>query len=90
MTLKELSVITGCKIDVSYSQHIFRFIAHSKNIEIKVSKNSRIFGGVYGYGRTKKIALENYAKQINGHYLVVNPCGINTRFEFQLPKTLRA
>lgn len=90
MTLSEIGIIIGKKLE-------FRLVNAGRTIQVnfletesKLAGDSGMIKGTYGSGATRQKALEDYAAQLSGMWLVIDCHTDEDRRDFQLPPTITA
>ncbi len=88
MTIDELIIITGLKLDVQWNEGLGFFqtwLRHnSGSIDVK---DGQMLRGVWGKGDTRKESIEDYCLEIQGQTIVINAFG-KDRQEINLPPSI--
>lgn len=72
MTLAQLSMMLKQDLVIIPRQDVGDFTARFSGIEVKDNSTSRTLMGEYGQGKTITSAIENYAQNLSGKFIVCN------------------
>lgn len=89
MTISELAMVTGLRVDVQWNEGLGKFQVWlrdgSRSVEVK---DDGMLRGAWGGGKTRTEAIEDYCSQIQGQTIVINAYGGEKRRDVSVPASV--